>query len=222
MTDGTSLSVLYRDARERVTGLVRAHPEAADNPVPATPGWRVHDVIAHLTGVSEDLTSGWRPTGGPTDEWTATHIARGRDVPTEQLLERWAELGLAVERLVDAGSAWQIAIDAGAHEHDVRAALGDSGARDTELVTRGGTLLLETLQVPLPLTVRTELGRLRLGPDTDDDTITSLTTTTFEAFRWRLGRRSRRQLAAMGWSADPAPYLDHLCVFGPAESDVIE
>jgi hypothetical protein len=37
-----------------------------------------------------------------------------------------------------------------------------------------------------------------------------------------MGRRSRAQLATLGWSADPAPVLDHLAVFGPAERDVIE
>ena len=52
--------------------------------------------------------------------------------------------------------------------------------------------------------------------------VTTLTTTTFEAFRWRLGRRSRAQLRAMDWDADPMPFLGHLCVFGPAEVDVIE
>jgi hypothetical protein len=49
-----------------------------------------------------------------------------------------------------------------------------------------------------------------------------LHTTAFEAFRWRLGRRSRAQLAAMEWSADPTAVLDHLVVFGPAARDVIE
>jgi hypothetical protein len=49
-----------------------------------------------------------------------------------------------------------------------------------------------------------------------------LRTTSWEAFRWRLGRRSRAQLAAMDWSADPSEFLDQLCIFGPATVDVIE
>ena len=49
-----------------------------------------------------------------------------------------------------------------------------------------------------------------------------LTTTRYEAFRWRMGRRSRGQLAALDWSGDPAPVLDHLVVFGPAGADIIE
>jgi len=47
-------------------------------------------------------------------------------------------------------------------------------------------------------------------------------TTWYEAFRWRMGRRSRDQLAALDWSGDPSPVLDHLVVFGPATADVVE
>ena len=43
-----------------------------------------------------------------------------------------------------------------------------------------------------------------------------------EVFRWRMGRRSRGQLAALDWSGDPAPVLDHLVIFGPARADIIE
>ena len=49
-----------------------------------------------------------------------------------------------------------------------------------------------------------------------------LSTTRFEALRWRTGRRSRAQLAAMDWSGDPTPVLDHLYMFGPAGADIIE
>ena len=42
------------------------------------------------------------------------------------------------------------------------------------------------------------------------------------ATRSRTGGRSRGQLAALDWSGDPAPVLDHLVVFGPARADIIE
>jgi hypothetical protein len=44
----------------------------------------------------------------------------------------------------------------------------------------------------------------------------------WEVLRWRLGRRSRAQLATMNWSRDPAPVLDHLFEFGPARADIAE
>ena len=62
--------------------------------------------------------------------------------------------------------------------------------------------------------------RIRVGPD--GEPVLGLTTTWYVAFRWRMGRRSRDQLAALDWSGDPAPVLDHLVVFGPAGADIIE
>jgi hypothetical protein len=49
-----------------------------------------------------------------------------------------------------------------------------------------------------------------------------LRTTAFELLRLRLGRRSRRQVAAMDWSASPEPVLTDLFVFGPTTEDLIE
>jgi hypothetical protein len=37
-----------------------------------------------------------------------------------------------------------------------------------------------------------------------------------------MGRRSRAQLAALDWSGDPSPVLDHLTFFGPSAADIIE
>lgn len=60
-------------------------------------------------------------------------------------------------------------------------------------------------------------GRAGIG-----DSLTLLTS-RFEAFRWRMGRRSPAQLAAMNWSADPPPaVLAGLTIFGPAPTDIHE
>ena len=42
----------------------------------------------------------------------------------------------------------------------------------------------------------------------------------FEMFRGRLGRRTRQQVMAFGWSADPTPYLDTFFLFGPTDHAV--
>jgi hypothetical protein len=220
MADDPTLPELYRAARERVTALVLAHPEGDRAPAPATPGWCVHDVVAHLTGVAQDLVAGWLPTGGPTAEWTAGHLARGAGVPTAGLLEAWAVAGPAVEEFLGKRAVWPVVLDVGAHEHDIRGALGNTEARDSDVVRIGTSVLLRGLRVPRPLVIRTEAEEVRVGPEDGEPAV--LSTTVFEAFRWRLGRRSRRQLAAMDWAGDPEPYLDSLCVFGPAEDDVVE
>jgi hypothetical protein len=49
-----------------------------------------------------------------------------------------------------------------------------------------------------------------------------LRATAFEAFRLRMGRRSRAQVLAMDWSEDPSEVLDRLFVFGPTTTDLME
>jgi len=88
-------------------------------------------------------------------------------------------------------------------------------------------MLLCRLDVPVPVRIVTEDGEYLVGHDADHPELTccrelTLATRRFEAFRWRMGRRSRSQLAALAWSGDPAPVLDHLAFFGPASSDIIE
>jgi hypothetical protein len=69
MTDTSGAA--YGVVRERVTALVRTlDPAAEATPVPATPAWSVHDLLAHLVGVSRDAVEG-RLDGVSTDAWTA-------------------------------------------------------------------------------------------------------------------------------------------------------
>jgi hypothetical protein len=216
-----ALSELYRGTRERVVQLVSG-PADDVLPVPATPGWTVHDVVAHLTGVAEDMLTGG-PQSGPTPEWTAGHVARGRGVSMADLLATWAQCGPKVEALLDQTPIWPVVLDAGSHELDIRSAVGDTSLRDSALVMVGAKVLLRGLDVPLPLRVVTQDHDVRVGPEAPGEEPVVLRTTTYEAFRWRLGRRSRAQLAAMDWGgADPTPFLDHLCIFGPADDDVLE
>lgn len=221
MADRIPLQTLYRGSRERVTALLSGDVDDT-LPVPATPGWTVHDVVAHLAGVAQDAATGRVPGSGPTPEWTATHVERGRGVPTSELLDRWAAAAPALEAALAGAPLWPPVMDAGSHEFDLRGALGDTGARDSDLVLVCSKVILGGLRPPVPLRVVTEHHDVRVGPDAPDDERVVLRTTSYEAFRWRFGRRSRAQLAAMDWSADPTPLLPHLCVFGPAEHDILE
>src|SRR5262245_40632639 len=64
----------YRDLRERVTVLMADVDDAAlAAPSPATPEWTVHDVFAHLVGVTDDVVAG-RLDGVATDEWTQKQV----------------------------------------------------------------------------------------------------------------------------------------------------
>lgn len=223
MADRPELGPLYRQTRLHTTALVAgsSDPEIGNAPVPATPEWTVHDVLAHLVGITAGA-AGPVPEGGPTEEWTGDHVAWGRGLTLDELLATWAEHGPAFEAVVNRPQA---IIDAVTHEYDLRGALGRPGDREDEPMRWASRLLRSGITVPSPLTIRTEDGDTPARttadrPPTAETTV--LTTSVFELFRWRMGRRSRAQMAAMDWSGDPGPFLDHLAVFGPSPLDIVE
>ncbi|OBA96476.1 hypothetical protein A5662_17840 [Mycobacteriaceae bacterium 1482268.1] len=188
-------------------------------PVVACPGWSVRDVVAHLAAVADDWAQG-RLTGAPTDAQTAAQVARFAGQDMSEIDAAWTD---AVARLATraANDGLEPPVgDIASHEHDIRAAIGRPGARDSDAVHYSSDRLLTNLRTPVPLRVTVEDAEYRSGPDGGAEL--SLSTTRFEALRWRTGRRSRKQLAAMDWSDDPTPVLDHLFLFGPAETDIVE
>lgn len=218
--NNTELAELYRDTRVRLCALVSGLDDAAHSAaVPACPGWAVRDVIAHLTAIVEDALAG-RLAGIPDEEFTADQIARMADVPVAEMLDRWAAGAPQFEDAIQAFEIWPAVIDVGTHEQDIRGAIGRPGARDCAAIRRCTPVLLDWLAPPVPVRIGTEDGDHVVG--SGDDPELALSTTRFEAFRWRMGRRSQAQLAAMDWSADPAPVLGELTVFGPSPADIVE
>lgn len=211
---------LYQATRARITDLLASSDAAAwASPVPACPGWSVRDVVSHMTAVAEDWATG-ALSGAPTDEQTAEHVRRYDHHDDAALLEVWSQAGAHLRTLAaDTGLEPPLG-DIACHEHDIRGAIDRPGARDARSVTWTADRLLTMLQSPVPLRVVAGDHEYRTGPP--DGTELTLATTAFDALRWRTGRRSRAQLAAMDWSADPAAVLDHLCLFGPAAEDVVE
>jgi uncharacterized protein (TIGR03083 family) len=208
---------LYQDTARRITVLLK-ESGAWTQPVPACPGWSVRDVIAHMAAVAEDWADG-SLTGPPSDEETAEHIARYPGDNSE-LLATWLAAADRLAALAKTTGLEPPIGDIACHEHDIRAAIGQPGAREAESVRWTADRLLTMLDTPVPLRVVTDDAQYRCGPPEGTELV--LHTTLFEALRWRTGRRSRAQLAGMDWSADPSPVLDYLFLFGPATKDVVE
>ncbi len=218
---GVDLAELYRGGQERVAGLVQElGPAEIAAPVPTCPGWTVRDVVAHLSGIAEDVVAG-NTAGAMTDAWSAAQVARGRGRSVPDLLAGWAANLPGVEAFLTAHPRqWPAVIDIAAHEQDMRGAVSRPGARDNPIIQAMTPVLLASVRVTRPLVIQTEHGETRVGPDSG--TATVLSTTRFEAFRLRMGRRSKAQVARLDWSADPEPYLDRLFVFGPSRTDIVE
>jgi uncharacterized protein (TIGR03083 family) len=215
------LGVVYGETRVRIGDLVAGLPDAEEIAVPACPAWTVHGVVAHLVAVVEDVLAGGL-TDVPTDEATAKQVARRSGRPVSDVVAEWNELAPPFETLLSAAPVWPAAMDALSHEQDIRGAISQPGARDVPAIVVGARRLVKNIPSPVALVVHLDGEDHRVGPETSNDPTLELTTTSFEAFRFRLGRRSRAQLAALRWSGDPAPVLDHLTIFGPSPADIIE
>lgn len=211
---------IYQEAKDRITALVTDLGDARlDTTVAACPEWSVRDVVAHLAAVADDWGQG-RLTGAPTEEQTAAQVARFDGRSIGDIVGAWDVAATRLSHLASAEDLEPPIGDVAAHEHDLRAALGRPGARDSAAVRYTSDRLLTALRTPVPLRVTVEDGEYRCGPD--DGAALRLRTTRFEVLRWRTGRRSRSQLAAMDWSDDPTKVLDHLCMFGPTATDIDE
>lgn len=215
---------LYKGVRERVTAMVAGlTPEQQRTPVPACPGWTVHDVVAHLAGIVDDALNG-RMEGAPGEAWTARQVEAGQGRSTAELLAQWSEQGAAFEKLP---LPFQAIADVATHEQDIRGAIGQPGARDNDAIDFVTPIFLDGLAEAYqaqglgPVTISTDRDAVMVGA-ANEGPAASLRTTRFELFRARLGRRSRDQVLAMGWTGDPTPYLGHFFAFGPAEHDLVE
>jgi uncharacterized protein (TIGR03083 family) len=206
--DGTvDLGAMYRASRQRIGALVS--DGTADQPVPATPEWTVHDVVAHLRGIVEDALSG-NLDGVTTDPWTAAQVERGRHKSVSRLIDEWDGEAPLFESFLSSpsgGGAWRAVVDINSHEADLRHALGLPLEVDADFLTWIAGVLKADFASALadaalpPVEVE--------APDT-------------EWFRGRFGRRTVAEVAAYRWSQPAEPYLDHWFVFGRAAQSLGE
>ncbi len=218
---------LYRYNRERVTALVRPVPqEQLLAACPACPGWSVHDVVAHLTGVASDAISG-KLGGVPSPEQTAAQVDERRGTPTTVVLREWERSASQFELVLSkAGpSLLPAAIDVAVHEHDIRGALDLPGAHESDTISIAVARMLDRWLPTLrsrglaPVTIVTPAGANIVG---DPTSAVRWTATEFDIFRTAFGRRSAGQFARAFTGADPEPYLDALLVFGITPIDLVD
>jgi hypothetical protein len=172
-------------------------------PVPATPAWSVHDVIAHLSGIGDDGTSG-NMDGAPGEAWTAAQVARGRSRSIAELLERWSTTGPLMEGFLSSPTgalAAAAVLDIHTHEADLRHALGEPAANLGEFLPWARH--------------RLETGFNDLVADSGLAPVV-VACPDWEWFRSRFGRRTEEEVRGFGWSADPDAYLDLWFIFGRA------
>lgn len=220
----------YRQTRERITDLVAdLGPEAETIPVPTCPHWSVHDVVAHVTGVCADILAG-NLDGVTTEAWTHAQVEPRRPRSVEEVVAEWAEVAPQIEAIADSFGppGRQLVTDLVTHEHDIRLGLDRPGARHSPAVAMAVDYLVAAFGRSLPERglgpVEVVAGDQRWVVGGEGDAAIRLTGEPFELMRAITGRRSKAQIRALNWSADPAPYLAAF-TFGPftvSPTDVAE
>ena len=195
-------AAVHAELRTRVVGLVEAvEPSALDRIAPATPEWRVRDVVAHMVGVSDDVVNG-RLDGITSEAWTAAQIERRRAVPFEELLADWDEYGPQFEAMLsDAPEllAGQAVFDAFTHEHDIRNAISRPGERDSDALEQSWEWLLDSNADAPAIRFVTERGAEIMG---SGEFRISVGASRFELLRAMTGRRTAEEITRYEW--DPA------------------
>jgi uncharacterized protein (TIGR03083 family) len=238
-------SGVYDETRRRLSEFVSSLTEAdQQRPVPATPGWTVHDVVAHLTGdlaaiQDDDFPSSFFGALGDQEEvvklnaWTARMVEERRDRPTRDVLSEWEQrTNAAMEMLrgeqplpsgLPSFGDRVLITDVGVHEQDIYGAFGVVRERDCSAVRIGTSLYVAGMWLRLngldPVRFETDNKTYQAGEGEPGATARM---TRFELFRALSGRRSRDQIRAWEWSADPEPYLSLFYVYGPRAEALVE
>ena len=203
------LGEAYGAARNRISQLVAQDGVDPTLRVAATPDWTVHCVIAHVSGIATDASTG-NMEGAPGEAWTAAQVARGAGRTLGEMVAEWEQTGPLIEGFLSspAGETASAAVmDVHTHEADLRLALGLPVAVPAEFLAWAGPSLRDGFALAVA-----EAGLPAV----------EVTASDFEWFRGRLGRRTAEEVAAYGWSSDSAPYLETFFVFGRAETPLGE
>lgn len=203
----------YRSGWDAVSTLV----ESADAtlPVPTCPDWHVGNLVAHLVGLAEDVASG-NVDDYASKPWTAAQVDRRAGHSIADMLDEW---GALTDRLVEKfdelppALASAIVVDIVEHEQDLHEALRQS---DTDRHPRVEVALSALIGGLRGVHARSGLPSYRIDA-TDwrswnigtDEPVGELRAHSNLLLRALAGRRPRTEVAALDWTMDPEPFLDH-------------
>lgn len=212
---------MYFESKQAVISLVDESNQYVN--VPACPEWHVRDVIAHLVGQVQDISTG-NTDGGGTDAWTAAQVDRFRNNELADLLIAWDRA------ITDAGEQSgdilrMVVPDLIVHEHDIRGALWNSDNRENPALAEMAENFMQFEAEQFGKSGLPSVKFVMGGHETqlgEGDPGLELNASAYEVTRVLLGRRSKAQILELHWSTDPTPWLEHMLLMPPRETDLIE
>jgi uncharacterized protein (TIGR03083 family) len=197
----------YRAVRERMLSMAEAADPAT--PVPTCPGWTVHELLAHVTGVAADVLAGNIADAG-SDGWVAAQVEARADRSLEEIAAEWRGTGPQVDEVcAQLGDAVaQLIFDVVTHEQDLRAAVGEPGGDDEAV-----DIALRWAAGAWARTATTATGSLRLRAPAveavcgEGEPVVDVELPRMEVLRALTGRRTADHVRAYPWDGDVEPWL---------------
>ncbi|NNN22292.1 MAG: hypothetical protein HKL80_09875 [Acidimicrobiales bacterium] len=225
MTNNKPFAQAYRESRNKIEAVLSEHKgDFKEIIVPGSPEWSVHDVVAHLAGILDDISHGI-VEGVGSKEWTAVQVQKRKGSDTFEVLNEWNSLSPQFEEGLDAlGRMGKLSVmDVVTHEFDICGALQVQCEKDTsrldiafDFIVNGVVHSAIKKGITVGVIAGEEYGNTVEGP--------VLEASKFDAFRALTGRRSEAQILSMNWEGDPKMALPALNFgpFSPSLTDVFD
>jgi hypothetical protein len=178
--------IAYKDLRSRVLSL--SEKISADDEqkiVPATPQWNVQQLLCHIVGVPEDILAG-RMEGVTSDAWTDAQVELFKGLSVSELMNVFQNSATPLDEIlpmIPQPVISQFVMDAVTHEHDLRGAMKEPGARDSVAVDVALGFLFQLL-------AKTDVPLLQI--------LLASSTPRWDIFRSLTGRRTIIQMNDLG------------------------
>lgn len=187
--------------------------------VPATPEWRVRDVLAHVVGLAADLNAQRFPAADDAggSAWAAQQVVARRDLAVAAIVAEWVREAPVFEaglRFFGYEEGSHFVADLHAHHQDVRGALGLS--RDDDPLTVA-VALDHYLGFLDQLLLAAQWGTLEVVAGNEARLVggvgvprAGVSGSAFDVLRSFSARRSAAQIRALEWHGDADGALELL------------
>jgi uncharacterized protein (TIGR03083 family) len=240
-------AAMYEQLRKEISEFVSGlDPAELDKPVPATPGWKVKDVIRHLAADATCVVSGDFPAEffsalgdesaiGVLNNWTGRQVEERDGRSLQELLDEWTVSGDKLIAMMRDEEPWPegmlffadriLVTDTAVHQQDIFGALGVKRNRDGPHIN----FAIRTYSAGVSLRLATtDLSPLCIdfGEDSythgDGEPGATVRATPFELFRALSGRRNPEQIAAFEWEGDANAYIPYFYPYGMRRDALVE